>query len=114
MYDGLIEIKALARDPGSKAKVAVASSDLSLDVVGACVGVRGSRIQSVIKELGGEKIDIIAWDPNLATLISRAMSPAEVLRININQDERRAEVVVVTKDFSFAISLVQLWSYKHQ
>src|SRR5438128_78710 len=81
IYDGIIEIKAVARDPGSRAKIAVVSHDSSIDPVGACVGMRGSRVQAVVQELQGEKIDIIPWSPQHATFVVNALAPAEVTKV---------------------------------
>src|ERR1700682_348901 len=94
IYDGIVEIKAVARDPGSRAKIAVISRDSSVDPVGACVGMRGSRVQAVVNELQGEKIDIIPWSPDIATFVVNALAPAEVAKIVIDEDRERIEVVV--------------------
>jgi transcription termination/antitermination protein NusA len=94
IYDGIIEIKAVARDPGSRAKIAVISKDSSIDPVGACVGMRGSRVQAVVQELGGEKVDIIPWSPDPATFVVNALAPAEVSKVVLDPDNRRIEVVV--------------------
>ena len=103
IYDGIIEIKALARDPGSRAKIAVLSNDSSIDPVGACVGMRGSRVQAVVNELQGEKIDIIQWNPDPATFIVNALAPAEVTKVVLDEDQRRIEVVVPDDQLSLAI-----------
>jgi N utilization substance protein A len=103
IYDHEIEIKAVARDPGSRAKMAVHTTDPSLDPVGTCVGVRGSRVQAVVGELQGEKIDIIVWSPNIATFVVNALTPAEVSKIVLNEETRRAEVVVAEDQLSLAI-----------
>ncbi len=103
IYDGLIEIKAVARDPGSRAKIAVLSSDDSIDPVGACVGIRGSRVQAVVNELGGEKIDIIPWSPDTATFVVNALQPAEVTKVVMDEAEKRMEVVVPDSQLSLAI-----------
>jgi N utilization substance protein A len=103
IYDGVIEIKAVAREPGSRAKIAVFSSENSLDPVGSCVGVRGSRVQAVIAELQGEKIDIIQWSADPAIFIVNALSPAEVTKVVIDEDTGKAEVVVPTEQLSLAI-----------
>lgn len=103
IYDGIIEVKAVARDPGSRAKIAVFTSDNSIDPVGACVGVRGSRVQEVVNELGGEKIDIIPWSPDPATFIVNALQPAEVTKVVLDEDETRVEVVVPEDQLSLAI-----------
>src|SRR5438477_6418020 len=94
IYDGIIEIKAAARDPGSRAKIGVISRDSSVDPVGACVGMRGSRVQAVVNELQGEKIDIIPWSPDIATFVVNALAPAEVAKVVIDEDRERIEVVV--------------------
>ncbi|MGF1561837.1 MAG: transcription termination factor NusA [Geminicoccaceae bacterium] len=94
IYDGIIEIKAVARDPGSRAKIAVISKDSSIDPVGACVGMRGSRVQAVVSELGGEKVDIIPWSPDPATFVVNALAPAEVSKVVLDPDAQRIEVVV--------------------
>ena len=88
IYDGVIEVKAVARDPGSRAKIAVISRDTSIDPVGACVGMRGSRVQAVVNELQGEKIDIIPWSPDAATFIVNALQPAEVVKVVLDEDSR--------------------------
>ena len=94
IYDGIIEIKAVARDPGSRAKIAVISHDGSIDPVGACVGMRGSRVQAVVNELQGEKIDIIPWNEDVPTFLVNALQPAEVSKVVLDEEERRVEVVV--------------------
>ncbi|HYM30659.1 MAG TPA: transcription termination factor NusA [Candidatus Cybelea sp.] len=103
VYDGIIEIKAVARDPGSRAKIAVMSNDSSIDPVGACVGMRGSRVQAVVNELQGEKIDIIQWSPDPATFIVNALAPAEVAKVVLDEEQRRIEVVVPDEQLSLAI-----------
>ena len=103
VYDGVIVIKAAARDPGSRAKIAVLSNDSSIDPVGACVGMRGARVQAVVGELQGEKIDIIPWSPNDATFIVNALQPAEVSKVVLNPDDGRVEVVVAETQLSLAI-----------
>ena len=103
IYDGIIEIKAVARDPGSRAKMAVISRDSSIDPVGACVGMRGSRVQAVVAELQGEKIDIIPWSPDFATFIVNALAPAEVSKVVLDEDGKRCEVVVPDDQLSLAI-----------
>jgi len=103
IYDGIIEIKAVARDPGSRAKIAVISRDSSIDPVGACVGMRGSRVQAVVAELQGEKIDIIQWSPDNATFIVNALAPAEVVKVVLDEDAERIEVVVPDDQLSLAI-----------
>jgi N utilization substance protein A len=94
IYDGIIDIKAVARDPGSRAKIAVISKDSSIDPVGACVGMRGSRVQAVVQELGGEKVDIIPWSPESATFVVNALAPAEVSKVVLDPDAKRIEVIV--------------------
>jgi len=103
VYDGVIEIRAVARDPGSRAKMAVISNDGSIDPVGACVGMRGSRVQAVVAELQGEKIDIIQWSPDEATFIVNALAPAEVTKVVMDEDDGRVEVVVPDEQLSLAI-----------
>ncbi|HHK74107.1 MAG TPA: transcription termination/antitermination protein NusA, partial [Rhizobiales bacterium] len=103
IYDGIIEIKSVARDPGSRAKIAVISRDSSIDPVGACVGMRGSRVQAVVNELQGEKIDIIPWSPDAATFIVNALVPAEVAKVVLDEDAERIEVVVPDEQLSLAI-----------
>jgi N utilization substance protein A len=103
IYDGIVEIKSVARDPGSRAKIAVASKDASIDPVGACVGMRGSRVQAVVNELQGEKIDIIQWSPDAATFIVNALAPAEVAKVVLDEDSERIEVVVPDDQLSLAI-----------
>ncbi len=103
IYDGIIEIKAVARDPGSRAKIAVLSNDSSIDPVGACVGMRGSRVQAVVGELQGEKIDIIPWASEAATFVVNALAPAEVVKVVLDDDNRRIEVVVSDDQLSLAI-----------
>jgi transcription termination/antitermination protein NusA len=103
IYDGIIEIKAVARDPGSRAKIAVLSNDGAIDPVGACVGMRGSRVQAVVNELQGEKIDIIQWSPDPATFIVNALAPAEVAKVVLDEDAMRIEVVVPDDQLSLAI-----------
>ena len=103
IYDGIIEIKAVARDPGSRAKIGVISHDGSIDPVGACVGMKGSRVQAVVQELQGEKIDIIPWSPDTATFVVNALQPAEVAKVVIDEDDNRIEVVVPDDQLSLAI-----------
>ena len=103
IYDGIIEIKAVARDPGSRAKIAVVSNDSSIDPVGACVGMRGSRVQAVVGELQGEKIDIIPWSPDFATFVVNALAPAEVSKVVLDEDSHRMDVVVPDEQLSLAI-----------
>ena len=103
IYDGIIEIKAVSRYPGSRAKMAVISRDQSIDPVGACVGMRGSRVQAVVAELQGEKIDIIPWSPNVATFVVNALAPAEVSKVVMDEEAGRVEVVVPDSQLSLAI-----------
>ncbi|HLW28806.1 MAG TPA: transcription termination factor NusA [Kiloniellales bacterium] len=103
IYDGIIEIKSVARDPGSRAKIAVLSHDSSIDPVGACVGMRGSRVQAVVGELQGEKIDIIPWSPDPATFVVNALAPAEVSKVVLDEEQGRIEVVVPDEQLSLAI-----------
>lgn len=103
VYDGVIEIRAVARDPGSRAKMAVVSNDSSIDPVGACVGMRGSRVQAVVAELQGEKIDIIQWSPDDPTFIVNALAPAEVSKVVMDEEDNRVEVVVPDEQLSLAI-----------
>jgi N utilization substance protein A len=103
IYDGIVEVKAVARDPGSRAKIAVTSRDSSIDPVGACVGMRGSRVQAVVGELQGEKIDIIPWSVDQATFIVNALQPAEVVKVVLDEDADRIEVVVPDDQLSLAI-----------
>ena len=103
VYEGVIEIKSCARDPGSRAKIGVVSHDSSIDPVGACVGMRGARVQAVVGELSGEKIDIIPWNYDEATFIVNALQPAEVSKVVLDEDERRVEVVVADDQFPLAI-----------
>jgi len=103
VYDGIIQIKAVARDPGMRAKIAVSSSDSSIDAVGSCVGVRGARVQAVISELQGEKIDIIPWSNDPATLVIHALSPAVVSKVIIDEEQSKIELVVPDDQLSIAI-----------
>lgn len=103
IYDGIVEIKSVARDPGSRAKIAVISHDSSIDPVGACVGMRGQRVQAVVGELQGEKIDIIQWNPDAASFIVNALAPAEVQKVVLDEDAERIEVVVPNEQLSLAI-----------
>ena len=103
IYDGIIEIKSVARDPGSRAKIAVLSHDSSIDPVGACVGMRGSRVQAVVGELQGEKIDIIPWSQDPATFVVNALAPAEVAKVVMDEESKRIEVVVPDDQLSLAI-----------
>jgi len=103
VYEGIIEIPSVARDPGSRAKIAVISNDGSIDPVGACVGMRGSRVQAVVSELAGEKIDIIPWSDEPATFIVNALQPAEVAKVVLDEEDQRIEVVVPDEQLSLAI-----------
>ena len=103
IYDGIIEIKSVARDPGSRAKIAVISNDSAIDPVGACVGMRGSRVQAVVGELQGEKIDIIPWSPEAASFIVNALQPAEVAKVVLDEEAERIEIVVPDDQLSLAI-----------
>jgi N utilization substance protein A len=103
IYDGVISIRSISRDPGSRAKIAVTSNDSSIDPVGACVGMRGSRVQAVVNELQGEKIDIIPWTDSLADLVVSALQPAEVVKVVIDEQAERIEVVVPDEQLSLAI-----------
>ena len=103
IYDGVIEVRAVARDPGSRAKIGVISNDPGIDPVGACVGMRGSRVQAVVNELQGEKVDIIPWSPDPAAFIVNALAPAEVTKVVLDEDVQRIEVVVPDEQLSLAI-----------
>jgi N utilization substance protein A len=103
IYDGVVEVVSVARDPGSRAKISVRSKDGSIDPVGACVGMRGSRVQAVVNELQGEKIDIIQWSPDVATFVVNALAPAEVSKVVLDEDAERIEVVVPDEQLSLAI-----------
>jgi len=103
IYDGIIQVKSVARDPGSRAKIAVISNDSSIDPVGACVGMRGSRVQAVVGELQGEKIDIIPWSNEPANFVVNALQPAEVSKVVLDEDAERIEVVVPDEQLSLAI-----------
>jgi len=103
IYDGVVEVVSVARDPGSRAKIGVRSKDGSIDPVGACVGMRGSRVQAVVNELQGEKIDIIQWSPDVATFVVNALAPAEVAKVVLDEEAERIEVVVPDEQLSLAI-----------
>ena len=103
IYDGVVEVVAVSRDPGSRAKIGVRSKDSSIDPVGACVGMRGSRVQAVVNELQGEKIDIIQWSPDVATFVVNALAPAEVAKVVLDEEAERIEVVVPDEQLSLAI-----------
>ena len=103
IYDGLIEIKSSSRDPGSRAKICVKAIDTSLDPVGACVGMRGSRVQAVVNELQGEKIDIVNWSEDPAVVVANALSPAEVQRVNVDNEAKKLDVILTEENLSKAI-----------
>lgn len=103
IQEGIIEIKGVAREPGERAKIAVHSSDANVDPVGACVGIKGSRVQAVVQELRGERIDIITWTPDEPSYIARALSPAEVARVVVDEDDHSMEVIVADDQLSLAI-----------
>ena len=103
VYDGVVEIRAVARDPGSRAKIGVISNDSGVDPVGACVGMRGSRVQAVVGELQGERVDIIPWSPDAATFVVNGLQPAQVAKVVLDEDEGRIEVVVPDDQLSLAI-----------
>ena len=103
IYDGLIEIKSSSRDPGSRAKICVKAIDTSLDPVGACVGMRGSRVQAVVNELQGEKIDIVNWSEDPAIVVANALSPAEVQRVNVDNESKKLDVILTEENLSKAI-----------
>ena len=103
IYDGIIEIKSSARDPGSRAKICVSSKDSSIDPVGACVGMRGSRVQSVVNELSGEKIDIVHWSEDVAALVVSALAPAEIQKVIIDEQNKRLEAILSEENLSKAI-----------
>lgn len=103
IYDGLIKVQAIARDPGSRAKIAVYSSDPNIDPIGACVGPRGSRVQSITNELRGEKIDVILWSSNTATFIVNALAPAEITKVILDEDDHRVEAILDESQLSLAI-----------
>ena len=103
IYEGIIEIKSVSRDPGSRAKICVYSKDSSLDPVGACVGMRGSRVQTVVNELHGEKIDIIKWTEDLPTLVAESLSPAEIQKVLIDEQNKRIDVILSEENLSKAI-----------
>ncbi len=103
IYDGVVDVVSVARDPSSRAKIAVRSKDSSIDPVGACVGMRGSRVQAVVNELQGEKIDIIQWSPDVATFVVNALAPAEVSKVVLDEEAERIEVVVPDEQLSLAI-----------
>ena len=103
IYDGIIEVKSVARDPGSRAKIAVTTKDKSIDPVGACVGMRGSRVQAVVNELQGEKIDIVLWSEDTATFVVNALGPAEVDKVVIEEELKKIDIIVPDEQLSLAI-----------
>ena len=103
IYEGIVEVRGAAREPGIRAKIAVVSKDVQVDPVGACVGMKGSRVQSVVQELRGEKIDIVAWNEDIANYVCNALSPAEILRVIVDEDQKGVEVVVPDDQLSLAI-----------
>ena len=103
IYEGQIEIVSVARDPGSRGKITVRANDKSIDPVGACVGMRGSRVQAVVNELQGEKIDIVNWSEDPAILVSNALSPAEVQRVNVDSERKKLDVILTEENLSKAI-----------
>jgi N utilization substance protein A len=103
IYEGIIEILSVARDPGSRAKIAVRSKDVTIDPVGACVGIRGSRVQAVVNELQGEKVDIVLWSEDLPTFVINALAPAEISKVIFHEEENKVEVVVPEDQLSLAI-----------
>jgi N utilization substance protein A len=103
VYEGIVEIKGAAREPGGRAKIAVISNDSDVDPVGACVGMKGTRVQSVVQELRGEKIDIVHWTPDPAEFVCRALAPAKVAKIIMDEDEHSMEVIVPDDQLSLAI-----------
>ncbi len=103
IYEGVIKIKSVARDPGSRAKISVFTEDATIDPVGACVGMRGSRVQAVVNELQGEKIDIVMWSDNQATFLANALAPAEVSKIFLYEEKNKVEVVIPDEQLSLAI-----------
>jgi N utilization substance protein A len=103
IYEGIVEIKAIAREAGERAKIAVFSKDEKIDCVGACVGMRGSRVKNIVRELNGERIDVIRWSDNIEDYISAALSPAKINSMNVNKEEKRIEVIVGSEELSLAI-----------
>ena len=103
IYEGLIEVKSVSRDPRSRCKVAVASADENIDPVGSCVGQKGVRIQNIINELNGEKIDVIEWNEDPSIFIASALLPAQVMAVDINEEEKQARVIVTDDQLSLAI-----------
>src|SRR5436190_19719249 len=103
IFTGTVEIKAIAREPGARSKVAVAAVQEGIDPVGSCVGMRGVRIQNIVTELSGEKIDVIPWDPDPAVFVASALSPAQVQRVDISEEDKTATVIVPERQLSLAI-----------
>ena len=103
IFNGVVDIKAIAREAGSRSKVAVTTNQEGVDPIGACVGYRGARIQNIVNELGGEKIDVVRWSKDPALFIAHALSPAEPLRVDLNEEEATATVVVSDRQLSLAI-----------
>jgi N utilization substance protein A len=103
IFNGTVELKAIAREAGARSKVAVAARQEGIDPVGSCVGMRGVRIQNIVNELGGEKIDVVQWSPDPATFVANALSPAQVISVDINEEEKTATVVVPERQLSLAI-----------
>ena len=103
VYNGVVEIKSISREAGQRSKVAVHSEQEGIDAVGSCIGIRGNRIQSIVNELQGEKIDVVSWDPDPKTFIARSISPSEVLHVELDASEQTAVVVVPDKQLSLAI-----------
>ena len=102
IYDGTVELKSITREAGGRSKVAVASNDENVDAVGACVGQKGSRIQPIVAELNGEKIDVIQWERDSSKLVANALSPAKVLSVTLSDDGKNAQVVVPDDQLSLA------------
>jgi len=103
IYEGIVEIKAVSREAGDRSKIAVYSKDEKVDPVGACVGMRGQRVKNIVRELGGEKIDIVRWSVNMGEFITASLSPAEIMSTKTNETEKRAEVIVADDQLSLAI-----------
>jgi N utilization substance protein A len=103
IFNGTVELKAIAREAGARSKVAVVARQEGIDPVGSCVGMRGIRIQNIVNELGGEKIDVVQWSPDEATFVANALSPAQVLSVELNEAEKTARVVVPERQLSLAI-----------
>ena len=103
IYEGVIVVKSVARDPGSRAKISVFTEDSTIDPVGACVGMRGSRVQAVVNELQGEKIDIVNWSEDPAILVANALSPAEIQRVNVDNESKKLDVILSEDNLSKAI-----------